>query len=63
MMVWPGGGGGPVCHSSEVRKWNVMSNGNLMMMGIQLIDMCISFQLKASHFLNVRFKTERKTNF
>lgn len=24
-MVWPGGGG-PVCHSSEVRKWNVMVN-------------------------------------
>lgn len=61
MMVWPGGGR-PVCHSSEVRKWNVMSNGNLMMMGIQLIDMCFGFQLKASHFQNVRFKTRRETN-
>lgn len=29
MVVWPGACG-PVCHSSEVRRWNVMANGNLM---------------------------------
>lgn len=29
-MVWPRGGG-PVCHSSEVERGNVTTNGNLIM--------------------------------
>lgn len=37
MVVWPGGGG-PVCHSSEVRRWNVTSNGNLMTKEMRVID-------------------------
>lgn len=44
MMVWPGGGG-PVCHSSEVRKWNVTATGNLMIKEMHIISIGIGIFL------------------
>ena len=41
MVVWPGGVGGPVCHSSEVRRWNVTANGNLMTKKMCVIGTCL----------------------
>lgn len=52
MVVWPGGGG-PVCHSSEVRRWNVISNGNIMMKEMCVIDKYLYYWAETSHLQNV----------
>lgn len=43
-----------VCHSSEVRRWNVTANGNLMMKKRQL-GKYLCCWVGPSHFQNVIF--------
>lgn len=52
MVVWPGGGG-PVCHSSEVKRWKVISNGNIMMKEMCVIDTYLYYWVETLHLQNV----------
>lgn len=51
MVGWPEGGR-PVCHSSEVRRWNVMANCNLMTKEMRVIGtyICCMGETKMSPF-------------